>query len=153
MKKNLLLAIVIGIAALFFISCHKDPIIGIWKCTDVKITLTSKGMDEYNQVPDSLKPKYNEGLRQLEKGIENSMLSIDENGKYEGDVVEPEDLNKKKLTGNWTLSDGNRKLTLEKFYRGIRDYSFTVVKLSEDTMILESSGVVNKFQFTNVKEK
>jgi hypothetical protein len=153
MKKNSLLGIFMGIAAIFFISCQNNPIIGNWKCTDIKITLTNKGAEEYNKVPDSLKPEYDEGLKQLENAIKNSILSINENGKYEGDVVEPEDLNKKKLYGNWTLSDDKKKLTLGNFYRGIKDYTFSVIELSEDTMILESSGVINKFHFTNIKEK
>ena len=153
MKKNSLLAIFIGIAAIFFTSCHKNPIIGNWKCSDVKITLTSKGIEEYKAVSDSLKPKYNDGLIQLENAIKDGILSLNENGKYEGDVVEPENLNKTKLTGNWTLSDDKKKLTLEKFYRGIKDYTFDIIALSEDTMILESSGVVNKFHFTDIKVK
>jgi hypothetical protein len=116
MKRNSLLAILIGIAAILFTSCHKNPIIGNWRCSDAKITLTNKGIEEYNSVPDSLKPKYNEGLKQLENAIKDGILSLNENGKYEGDVVEPENLNKTKLTGNWTLSDDKKKLKLEKFY-------------------------------------
>jgi hypothetical protein len=153
MKTNFILSIFIGIAAILHTSCHKNPIIGNWKCSDAKITLTSKGNKEYNSVPDSLKPKYNEGLKQLETAMKGGILSLNENGKYIGDVVEPYDLTKNKFTGNWTLSLNKKKLTLKNFHQGLEDYTFKIIELFEDTMIYESYHKRFICHFTSTKKE